>query len=225
MQAKVYVIGSSGHAKVVIDAIEAEADYEVGGLIDDFKPAGETALGYPVIGKLEHIAKLVQQTESEKPVNLFIAVGDNYNRSLIADKIDAMALKVNYIHIQHPKASISKHAKIGPGSIIMANASVGPETQIGTHVIINHNASVDHECTLGHFSSVSPGAVLCGNVQLGEQSAIGAGATVIEKVVIGNNSVIGAGSVVIKAIKDNQLAIGSPADTVKTREPGEKYLK
>jgi len=224
MQAKVYVIGSSGHAKVVIDAIEAEANYQVAGLIDDFKTVGETTLGFPVIGKLEYITKLAEQTAPE-PVNLFIAVGDNYNRSAIAEKIDAMPHKINYIRVLHPKANISKHTDIGPGSIVMANATLAPEVQIGTHTIINHNASVDHECILDHFCSISPGAILCGNVQLGELSAIGAGATVIEKTAIGRNSVIGAGATVINPIEDNQLAVGCPAKAIAQRVMGGRYLK
>lgn len=224
MQAKVYVIGSNGHAKVVIDTIEAEATYQVAGLIDDFKPIGETALGYSVIGKIEYISKLAEQAAPE-PVNLFIAVGDNYNRSSIAEKIDAMQLKVNYIRVLHPKASISKHTHIGSGSIVMANATLAPEVHIGTHAIVNHNASIDHECILDHFCSVSPGAILCGNVQLAELSAIGAGATVIEKTSIGRNSVIGAGATVITSIEDNQLAVGCPAIPIALRTIGQKYLK
>lgn len=224
MQAKVYIIGSSGHAKVVIDAIEAEANYQIAGLLDDFKMVGETTLGYPVIGDLTCISSLAILTEPE-PVNLFIAVGDNFNRRAIAEKINAMGQKVNYIRVLHPKASISKYTNIGYGSIVMANATLAPEVQIGSHTIINHNASVDHDSILAAFCSIAPGAVLSGNVHLGELTAIGTGSNIIEKITVGHNSVIGAGATVTHSIDENQLAIGCPAKAIKIRAMGEKYLK
>ncbi|WP_108947093.1 acetyltransferase [Shewanella halifaxensis] len=222
MANKVYIIGSGGHAKVVIDSIEAEGQWQIAGLIDDYRAIGETTLSYKIIGGLAALKQIACQ---QTPINLIVAVGDNCSRSKIVTLIEKQALRVNFISVVHPKASVSQHATIAPGCVVMANASIAPAAQIGAHAIVNHNASVDHDCKLANFCSVSPGATLCGNVQLGQLSAIGAGATVIEKTTIGENCVIAANSVVINKIESNQVAIGCPAVARKTRKHGETYLK
>mgnify|MGYP001315646295 CR=1 FL=1 len=48
---KIVIIGSSGHAKVIIDIIEQEGKFKIIGLIDTFKGIGESVLGYKIIGE------------------------------------------------------------------------------------------------------------------------------------------------------------------------------
>ena len=46
----ILVIGSQGHAKVVIDIIEKQAEHKISGLIDPFKAKNEETLGYKILG-------------------------------------------------------------------------------------------------------------------------------------------------------------------------------
>ena len=51
---KIVIIGSFGHAKVIIDIIEQEGKFNIIGLLDTFKRIGESVLGYKILGyKLE----------------------------------------------------------------------------------------------------------------------------------------------------------------------------
>ncbi|WP_394200867.1 acetyltransferase [Shewanella waksmanii] len=223
MKANAYIIGSGGHAKVVIDAIEAEGKYQIAGLIDDYREQGKTTLGYPVLGSLEPLLK--ELSRNSQRLNLFIAIGDNSQRKTISTKIVKNKINANFLTIIHPKAQVSPHATVEAGSIIMANAIIAPSAHIGQHAIVNHHSSIDHDCSLDNYSSLSPGTVLCGSVSIGECSAIGANATIIEKVNIGKHTIIGAGSTVINDFENNLVIVGSPAKIVSTRHTGQKYLK
>ena len=54
-----------------------------------------------------------------------------------------------------PTTFISKNAKIGSGSQIMAGSAIAPEVEIGQGCIINTNATVYHESFLESIASSS----------------------------------------------------------------------
>ena len=43
---QVMIFGSGGHANVVIDLIEKQGNFEIIGLLDDFRNIGETIAGW-----------------------------------------------------------------------------------------------------------------------------------------------------------------------------------
>jgi maltose O-acetyltransferase len=47
----------------------------------------------------------------------------------------------------------------------------------------------------------------------------------MDRLSIGENTVVGSGSLVTRDLPDNVLASGNPARVVRTRKPGEKFLK
>jgi acetyltransferase-like isoleucine patch superfamily enzyme len=75
------------------------------------------------------------------------------------------------------------------------------------------------------FSSISAGSITGGKVELGRFSAITLGVTVVDRLKIGENSVVGAGSLVLNDVPDNVLVYGSPAKVIRSRKPGERFLK
>jgi len=206
---KVLIIGSSGHAKVVIDAIYKAGKNSIAGLIDDFRQAGEVTMGIPVIGKVSDIEKI----ENIEKHLVFIAVGDNYSREKIFNKISH--LNLTYINVIHPSAIIGNEVEIGQGNFIAAGTVISSGTVINDHCIVNTCASVDHDNILESFTSVAPNAALAGNVTLKYGASVGMGALVIEKKTIGKTSVIGAGSVVVKDVEDNVVAYGTPCKPIR----------
>lgn len=192
-----YLYGASGHAKVIIDILQAQG-VKVLGLYDDNENIKEL-LGYPVL-KTEEISS-----------PLIISIGDNKIRRKIAEQLDC-----EFGTAIHPSAVVSAYSKVGVGTVVMQNTVIQSSTKIGKHCIINTSASVDHDCQLDDYVHVSPNVALCGNVKVGEGSWIGAGSTVIPGVTIGKWSVIGAGSVVTKDIPDFTLAVGNRCKIIKT---------
>lgn len=191
-----YLYGASGHAKVIMDILEAN-QIRIDGLIDD-NPEINELLGYPVFHQCNDLSPLI------------ISIGNNQIRRRIAEKLD-----VEFGTAIHPSAVVSPSAKIGEGTVVMPGAVINADAVIGKHCIINTGASVDHECIIGDYVHISPHATLCGNVHVGEGSWVAAGSVVLPGVKIGKWSVIGAGSVVAKDIPDGVLAVGNRCKVLK----------
>ncbi|MFY7669020.1 MAG: acetyltransferase [Crocinitomicaceae bacterium] len=138
---------------------------------------------------------------------VFIAIGDNYLRKKIADKLKDRVQLFSIIDSQ----SIVRSEIGQQGIIINAGAVIQPQCLIGEGTIINSRAVIEHECELGNFCHIAPGSVLNGNVIVGEFTLIGSNATILPGIKIGKNCVIGAGSVVTKDVKDNTVVKGNPA--------------
>lgn len=215
----VVVFGAGGHAKVVIDIIEKSGQYEIAGLIDQHKPVGSEFCGYRVIGNESELLR-----HKEKWDGGIVAVGDNWSRARIVDKILKIDADFQFITAIHPSAQIARGAKIGVGTVIMPGAVIGSDAHIGEHCIINSQASVDHDSVLEDFVTLAPRATTGGNVHIGEYSAISLGACVIHAIKIGEQTVIGAGAVVVSDIDPYVVAYGVPAKVIRKRQAGESYL-
>lgn len=192
--ATINLFGASGHARVIMDIIEAQGD-NVGALYDDAPHSAEIH-GRPIYRADELMVK----------GPMIISIGSNKVRKVISQRY-----QIPFASAVHPGAIISKKAKIGLGTVVMQGAIVQTDAIIGEHCIINTGASVDHECHIGDFVHISPHATLCGNVHVGEGSWIGAGTVIIPGIKIGKWCTIGAGSVVVRDIPDGATAYGNPA--------------
>lgn len=193
-----FLYGAGGHAKVIMDILQAEGK-QVEALIDDDRELNEL-MGVKVLHNVNHAIS-----------PLIISIGDNRIRRLIAEKVNA-----TFGRAIHPSAIISDSVKIGVGTVVMQGAIIQACSQIGRHCIVNTRAAIDHECVIGDFVHISPGTTLCGNIHVGEGSWIGAGTVVIPGVRIGKWSIIGAGSVVDKDIPDGVLALGNRCKIIKS---------
>ncbi len=212
---KVIIIGSSGHAKVIIDAINKGGHYEIIGLLDDFRNEGEETLGIPVVGKVHDAAHY-------KDFGFIIAIGDNKGRHKVYSKL--MELRLNYINVIHPSAIIGKEVVLGVGNFIAAGAIINSGSIIDNHCIINTGSQIDHDCILENFVNIAPKVALAGNVTVQRGSIIGIGANVLEKIIIGRQTIIGAGSLVNRDIPRFKVAYGVPCMEQRNREMRETFL-
>ncbi len=193
-----YLYGASGHAKVIIDILEASGE-KIDGLVDD-NPEVVQLQGYPV------------SHESKDLFPFIVSIGVNAIRKKVVEKL----VGAGFGKAVHPSAVVSSSASIDEGTVVMQGGIINADAKIGRHCIINTGALVDHECIIGDYVHISPHSTLCGNVQIGEGTWIGAGTTILPGVKIGKWSVIGAGSVVNKDIPDGVLAVGNRCKTIKT---------
>ena len=218
-KADIIVIGSGGHAKVVIDSIEKQNKYNIIGLIDSFQAVGVEVYGYKVIGD-ESILGQPQYANAQGVV----AIGDNWDRSNMVDKIHGIQPKFSFITVIHPFSAIARGIIIGEGTVVMPGSIINSNTKIGKHCVINTKASLDHDNQLGNFVSVAPGSTTGGRVVIDDFSTVSIGACVIQDVHIGKHSLVGAGAVVVGNVDNQSIYYGVPARLMRQRKIGEKYI-
>ncbi|MBA5247432.1 acetyltransferase [Marnyiella aurantia] len=194
------LIGASGHAKVILDIL-FKNEITVDRILDANPPVTEL-FGVPV--NLDDGAQLSKETKA------VIAVGNNLIRKKIAE-----SRLLQYMPAVHPRSTVSPFAKIGTGTVVMANAVINPDALVGKHCIINTGAVIEHDCVLEDYVHISPNAALAGNVTVGECSQIGIGAVVLQGIKIGNNVTVGAGAVIIRDIPDRVTVVGNPGRIIK----------
>lgn len=217
---KVIIFGASGHAKVIIESILLSKEYEIAGLIDSYKPKGQKLLGYEILGKEDLVQNLFDQGITKG----VIAIGDNWQRMKMYERIIEIAPGFEFITVVHPSAIISPFSKIGKGTVILSSATINTDANIGDFCIINTDANFGHDGILGDFSSLAPGVTTGGNVTIGKCSAISLGTSIIQGVRIGDHSLVGACSLLLHDVKDLVLVYGQPAKEIRTIEKGEDYL-
>lgn len=192
------VIGSGGHAKVIVHTAKA-AGHKVAGLLDErVESHGALVEGAPVLGAM---------SEHRRGAPTVVGIGNNSARQRVVAELTA----ADWATIVHPSAVIAEGTPIGHGTVVFALAIVQPGASIGRHVIINSGAIVEHDCTVGDFAQIASGAVLAGGVTLGRSSMIGVGATILPGRRVGDGATVGAGAVVTRDVPDNTTVVGVPA--------------
>jgi len=218
----IVLFGGGLHVHYCIDTIEKEARYKIIGITDPYSPAGTDLYGYSVIGRQEDLVTLIGQYDIYGGL---ITIGDNWLRKHVFDVVQSIKRDFVFVNAIHPSALIGRDVKLGVGNVIMAGAIVNPGAKIGDFCFVATGAQVEHDNIMHDFSSISAGSITGGKVELGRFSAITLGVTVGDRLRIGENSVVGAGSLVLSDVPDNVLVYGSPAKVIRTREPGERFLK
>ncbi len=217
----IVIIGASGHGSVVLDIIEKEGKYNVVGFIDTYKGKARLLNGYEILGNEDELPYLMEKYNFSAGI---VAIGDNWIRKKLADRISTIVPDFRFISTIHPQAIIGRDVRIGKGTVVMPGAIISSNSFVGNFCIINTNASLDHDGIMGDYSSLAPRASTGGHVHLGGFSAVCLGANVIEGINIGHHTVVGAGSLVVNDIRSHVVAYGAPAQVVRSREEGEPYL-
>ena len=195
------IIGTGGHARTVVDTAQL-LSYNLAGCIDiNYSGKVEDILGVPVIGGFEKLKEY-----SCKYADVFVAIGDNHERSNIIEKVRDLGYMV--VQLVHPTAIISSSSAIDSGSLICAGAILNAGVKIGVGCIINTGAIVDHESTIDDYTHIAPGVNIAGRVKIGARSFVGIGSRIIDKIEIGNNTVIGAGSIILENVASNTTVVG-----------------
>ena len=214
---KLIILGSGGHAKVVVEIFQENDDIDIVGMIDkDPANIGKRILDVPVIGTDEKLADLYESGISHALVAVG-SIGDNFLRFKLFDRLKKIGFQ--FINAIHPSAIISKTASLGSGDTVMAGCIINAGVIIGDNVIINSGSIIEHDCRIGAHVHVAPRAAIAGGVAVGELTHIGMGAVVIQGRTIGYNALIGAGTVVIEDVPDNAVVVGNPGRIIKYREP------
>ena len=189
---EIILIGGGGHCKSVIDVIEQDGQFIVGGIVDKSELLGTDVLGYPVIGSdsdLKNLAKIYTYA--------LVTVGQILSPE-VRIKLFDIAKKAGFSlpRIISPKAYVSNHTFIGDGTVVMHDALINAGASVGDNCIINSKAIIEHDCKVSNHCHISTNAVINGGVTIEEGCFIGSGATTNNSITIKKNSFIKAGSIV-----------------------------
>ena len=198
---EIILIGAGGHARSCIDVIEMDGRFKIAGLIEKDETTIQDNLGYPIIGTDADLPSL----RSEFTFSL-ITIGQikSYKKRY---QIYLRLIELDYKLpvIISPRAYVSKHSKIGDGTIIMHNSIINANSIIGKNCIINNKVLIEHDANIGDNCHISTGAIINGNVNVGFQSFVGSGVVTKQSISIGNNCIVGAGTVLKKDLVSNTL--------------------
>lgn len=217
----ILLIGSSGHARVVIDIIEKDAKFNIVGLIDSFAQKGKVVLGYPILGNENDIPEIVKTYNTNHAI---IAIGENWDRFIVYKKIQEICCTLRFVNAIHPNAIIGKNVVLGQGITLMAGTIINSNCIVEDFCVINTKASLDHDSHMKSFSSLAPGVTTGGYVMIGNFSSVFMGSVISPRISIGDHTVIGAGSFVNKSVPDNVVAYGNPAKVIRLRKNDDKHL-
>ncbi|UZP66738.1 acetyltransferase [Desulfovibrio mangrovi] len=201
------IIGSGGHARVLLDTLRC-LGLPVAACSDaNPERVGQTLGGVPIIAESELAARFPARTTLL--VNSVGGVKDMTPRQNVFERFRKLGYR--FATLVHPAAFVAEDVLLEEGVQVMAGAMIITGSRIGANTIVNTRASVDHDCLIGAHCHLAPGTTLSGTVTVGDGSLIGTGASVIQGIRIGEHCVIGAGAAVIRDIPTGATATGVPA--------------
>jgi UDP-perosamine 4-acetyltransferase len=209
-QTPVVLLGAGGHAKVVLDLLQA-LDRQVIGVCDPGL-ADQGILQWrdlPVLGSDEAV-------EQHHPDSIELANGTgSLPGNHLRRRLHAQFTRQGYrfATLIHPSAIFGSGIELGQGVQIMAGVIVQADTHIGDDVILNTGARIDHDGEIGNHVHIAPGAVLSGDVRVADGCHIGSGVVIIQGVRLGRGAVIGAGTTVLSDLLAHHQQTGQPPRT------------
>jgi len=201
------IIGAGGHAKELIELIDAKEYNQLLFFDNVSKPLPVVFLKrFKVINSLLEI----EEKYLKNTFNFSTAIGGSYSKKEIVEKVKAIGGR--YVSIIDKDAMIGNFdISIANGVNIMKNVFISNSISIGEGTLINYGTSIHHDSVIGEYCELAPKCTVLGNCKIGNNVFIGANATILPNIVIGDNVVIGAGAVVTKDVRSNKKVVGVPA--------------
>ena len=202
----IYIIGYSGHAYVIIEALNSKK-YIVKGYFD-LQEVAQNPYNIAYCGneKADNFKDIVQNAY------VFPSIGSNMIRERLINQFSTNG--IGQFNIIAQSAIVSKTVVLGTSIFIAEGAIINAQSQIGSGTIVNTGAIIEHECKIGFCAHIAPSAVLTGGVSVGNRSFIGANTVIKQGVKIGDDVIIGAGSVIIQDVADGKRIVGNPGKEI-----------
>lgn len=208
------IIGGSGHGCVIEACVNDnrikynDYEWELKGFCNDFDTEVD---GYPVLGKIKDIPKLLDE-------GYYFAwgihlIGHNVKTAELFREIDIPDDR--WATIIHKSSFIDSSVVLEPGAFVMYNAYIAPRTHIGKCTMIKANTNIGHDVNIGALSHIAMGAIVVSCVTIGFCSDVAVGSTVLAHSTIGDYAMLGASSLLTHNIPNNEIYVGVPAKLLK----------
>ncbi len=199
----IVLVGAGGHARACIDVIEQTEGFEIIGLVGMPDELGTSVLGYPVLGTDQNLPELHQ-----KSPNALITLGQIKTPEHRIRLFELLVQKgFRLPTIVSPRGYVSRHARVGEGTIVMHGAVVNAGARIGRNCILNTYSLVEHDVVIGDHCHVSTATVINGGVQVESGTFIGSNSSVRELIRVGQNCLIGMAQGVLSNVEDGSRVL------------------
>jgi len=175
---EIILVGGGGHCRSCIDVIEQEDLFRIAGVVErSGADENSNLLGYPILGSDDDLPQLRKSFD-----NALVSIGQIRTPD-IRIRLFNLLQEINFVLpvIISPLAYVSKHARVGKGSIIMHHALINAGAEVGFNCIINTKALIEHDAMVENHSHVATAAVINGGSSIGKGSFVGSNASMVQE--------------------------------------------
>lgn len=208
------IVGGSGHGSVIEACIKDnrnryhDLEWDLKGFCNDYDDGVD---GYPVLGKLSDIPRLVN--EGYYFIWGIHLIARNYKTEELYKK--AGIPKEKLATVIHHTAFIDDTVVIEPGCFVMYNAYIAPRSHIGESTMIKANTNLGHDVNIGALSHIAMGSIIVSCVDIGYCADVAVGATVLAHTNIGDFAMLSAAGLATHSIPEGEIWAGCPAKFLK----------
>ncbi|MGD1083153.1 MAG: acetyltransferase [Verrucomicrobiota bacterium] len=199
-------LGAEAHAAVLMELIESAGAFDVSVVLNDDDSIQIRMVGEICVMSVDSSSEWIQRCAKEQNIQDFF-MGLNSPRTREKKRAlfnHAIACGLKPLGIIHPKAMVSRTAKIGRGACILAGSVVSTKSVLDDNVTVNIGALVESHCRIRSHAQLGAGSFVGCGAEIGECSYIGNGAQVQPNVHIGENVVIAPGAFIDEDIADGE---------------------
>ena len=208
------IIGGAGHGCVIEACVNDnrnrfnDYEWEVKGYCNDYDSEVD---GYPVLGKLVDIPRLVNE-------GYYFAWGihliaRNYLTAKIFKNINIPDDR--WATIIHHTAFIDSSVVLKPGVFVGYNAYIAPRTTIGKCTMIKANTNIGHDVQIGEICHIAMGSTIVSCVKIGFCADVAVSSTILANTKIEDYAMLGAQSLATRDILEGEIWVGIPAKFLK----------
>ncbi|MCK5028107.1 MAG: acetyltransferase [Bacteroidales bacterium] len=211
---KVIIIGGKGTAVIIAEQIydavtRFNEKIEFLGFAFDDETMGDTINGFPLLCKTYDAYK---KYGSYNDVKFIYSL---YRPDLMKVRAELLySFKIPdekmYTFI-HPSALVTRSAKIGSGSVVLANVIINSNSVIGRNNTFNVGTLIGHDTKLGDNNFFAAQVCVGSNLIIGNGNFVGLNSSLRNFLNIGDYNVVGMQSNVTKNILNEQVLYGNPA--------------
>lgn len=172
----IIIVGAGGMGREVLAVLKnsntVTPTWNILGFVDDGKQVGEEVNGIKVLGGVEYLNTIIQET------SCCIAISLPKVRKALKDKITNS--KITFPTIIHPSVVISddEFVSYGEGCLLLINTVFTTNITLGNFVIVNAGAIINHDAEISNFSTIMPGVNISTGAKVGEGCYIGTGSKI-----------------------------------------------
>ncbi len=200
----IVLVGGGGHCRSCIDVIEQQERYRIAGIVDLPNKAGETVLGYPVIGSDDDLPRLARKHQ------LFLItlgqIKSPARRMALFERLKGLGVSLPVIISPH--AYVSRHASVGEGTIVMHGALINAGAQVGCNCIINTFCLLEHDVAIGDHCHISTASIVNGGTAVAQGTFVGSNTVTREGIEIGAGCIVGGGITVLHSVPPGTIYTG-----------------